>query len=362
MPPRIRARAASGTVPDMRWRAAACGLMLLAGLSAQAKSPRQDIVPLALTAKAVALDERRSSRARVGALRYMGGLHVTADSALFGGLSGLALSADGGTLIAVADTGYWFIADLIEDEKGWLVGLRNAVMADLLRPDGLAPQGRAQSDAEALVLDDQHGLAYVAFENRHRVWAYAYDPARNMRQLLRTPATPVDIAGALAGQPGNGGVETLFWIENIGLLGISEELGDTVVGRVGWRLVPGPPFAFRYGAPLPYVPTDAAVLPDGRVLILNRRAGWLSGFAAKLLIADIPALAPGGVVTGQLVARLGAPLIADNFEGVAARRDDAGRTVIYLISDDNFNPLQRTLLLKFMLDEAAMARAGAALR
>ena len=35
-------------------------------------------------------------------------------------------------------------------------------------------------------------------------------------------------------------------------------------------------------------------------------------------------------------------------EGVALRRE-GDRTFVYLVSDDNFNPLQRTLLMKFEL-------------
>jgi len=38
-------------------------------------------------------------------------------------------------------------------------------------------------------------------------------------------------------------------------------------------------------------------------------------------------------------------------EGVAARRGPDGETLVYLISDDNFHILQRTLLLMFALEE-----------
>ena len=51
----------------------------------------------------------------------------------------------------------------------------------------------------------------------------------------------------------------------------------------------------------------------------------------------------------------------DNFEGIDARRDADGRTLVYLISDDNDcakvpggsrgTGLQRTLLLMFALQE-----------
>ena len=60
-------------------------------------------------------------------------------------------------------------------------------------------------------------------------------------------------------------------------------------------------------------------------------------------------IAPGRVVAGREIARLRAPMTVDNFEGIAARPASAGETLVYLLSDNNFNPLQRTLLLMFSL-------------
>jgi hypothetical protein len=42
-------------------------------------------------------------------------------------------------------------------------------------------------------------------------------------------------------------------------------------------------------------------------------------------------------------------LAVDNFEGISARKTATGKTLIYLVSDDNYNPLQRTLLMMFAL-------------
>jgi hypothetical protein len=39
----------------------------------------------------------------------------------------------------------------------------------------------------------------------------------------------------------------------------------------------------------------------------------------------------------------------DNMEGVAVRQGPKGETFIYMISDDNYSPLQRTVLLMFEL-------------
>jgi hypothetical protein len=40
----------------------------------------------------------------------------------------------------------------------------------------------------------------------------------------------------------------------------------------------------------------------------------------------------------------------DNMEALSVHRDSGGALVLTLISDDNFSPLQRTLLLQFTLE------------
>ena len=45
--------------------------------------------------------------------------------------------------------------------------------------------------------------------------------------------------------------------------------------------------------------------------------------------------------------RLASPLTVDNFEGVAGLPRPDGSVRFYLISDDNFSPAERTLLLAF---------------
>jgi hypothetical protein len=47
------------------------------------------------------------------------------------------------------------------------------------------------------------------------------------------------------------------------------------------------------------------------------------------------------------VATFTAPATVDNFEGIAAVRRPDGGVRLYILSDDNFNPGQRTLLLAF---------------
>ena len=57
----------------------------------------------------------------------------------------------------------------------------------------------------------------------------------------------------------------------------------------------------------------------------------------------------GTALSGEVMAELKHPLSVDNFEGLALRRDRAGRTLLYVVSDNNFIPFQRTLLFQFQL-------------
>ncbi|MEA3032544.1 MAG: hypothetical protein QOH86_560, partial [Sphingomonadales bacterium] len=105
----------------------------------------------------------------------------------------------------------------------------------------------------------------------------------------------------------------------------------------------------RYRPPPHYRATDAALLPGGRALVLNRRWTVLQGFTAKLTIVPLDRLIPGAELVGREIADFRPPLVVDNLEGLSVVRE-AGRTFVWITSDDNYLPLQRTLLLKFALE------------
>ena len=98
-----------------------------------------------------------------------------------------------------------------------------------------------------------------------------------------------------------------------------------------------------------FVPTGADWLDD-TIYLLERRFSLLDGgFASRLVALDLEQIRQGGPLAGHVLAQLGRPAISENFEGIAARRGADGRTLLYLVSDDNFLVLQRTLLLQFSL-------------
>lgn len=115
-------------------------------------------------------------------------------------------------------------------------------------------------------------------------------------------------------------------------------------GANGWA-----PLAYRRTAP--FRPTDAARLPNGDVLVLERAFGLLTGAAMRLVRIAAADIHAGALLAGAPLAQLRPPLTVDNFEGLALRQAANGETLVYLLSDDNFSPLQRTYLLMFALLE-----------
>jgi hypothetical protein len=57
----------------------------------------------------------------------------------------------------------------------------------------------------------------------------------------------------------------------------------------------------------------------------------------------------GAVLEGYEVALFEPPLLFDNLEGITAHAMADGWTRIFLVSDNNLNPEQQTLLLCFLL-------------
>ena len=105
--------------------------------------------------------------------------------------------------------------------------------------------------------------------------------------------------------------------------------------------------------------TDCRGLPDGSLLVLERRfrwSSWYEGVKMRLRRFAASELKPGPVMEGEILLEADMGFEIDNMEGLAVHRDASGQTVITMISDNNYNNfLQRTVLLQFTLDDGAKA-------
>jgi len=274
-------------------------------------------------------------------LIYRGGLVVRSDDDRFGGISGLIVAEDGNGLTAVTDTGYWLTATLSYSE-GDLSGIGDLTLAPLLGLDGnpIADSKRL-GDAEAMtVLPD--GRIAVAFERRHRVWAY--DIAT---EGFAASAHSVAISPQLENAVNNKGLEALVSLPDGSLLALTEATMAADNEIAGWRVKDAQATDVTLRRIPPFDLTDAALLPSGDLLTLERRFSTLGGVGAQIRRIPAAALDEGAPLDGDILYRSTAGQTVDNMEGIAVRETQDGRTLVYVVSDDNFNPLQRTLLLMF---------------
>ena len=303
--------------------------------------------PIAVTARPLPLNPDDPAMVRNGALRFLGAVQLSSRDPGFGGISGLR-AAGGDRLIAVTDTGNWLVLTTIE-RRGRLVGIRDVRMAPLPQPDGEPPRRKSDVDAEAVEHDPATGITTVVYEQLHRLAHFTGIDARRFESLARPPAD-TEYLTAMAGWPANGGGEAMAVLPG-GARVVLSEAARRPDGAIAALLTRTGTTREIGVALLPdHSPTDAIALDDHRILILNRRFSGFGGWSAALTLVDLaPALAGDTAPLPQRrLALLAAPLTFDNMEGLALRR--AGeRIFVYLVSDDNLNAAQRTLLMKFEL-------------
>jgi hypothetical protein len=311
--------------------------------------PRREIT---LIAQTVPLSVRDPSLDRVGSLKFLSGLALRSEDPGFGGLSGLTVEEKAGelTVIAITDEGEKLAGRLVTKE-GRLTGLDHVTLEPLVNPEGAPVAGKVSGDAESISrLPD--GRVLVGFERRHRIWAYG--PGLSGR------ATVFETPAELERAPSNGGVESIANWPDGRILAITEQL-QTAASNLAAFLFKGKTWTALEWKPSDrgFEPSDATVLPDGDLLVLERL--W-SPFApttlrSRLLRVKGEAVKGGAVLQGTLLAELAAPLIAENFEGVSTFRNRRGATQLLLVSDDNFNGAQRTLLLWFEIEEPSISES-----
>lgn len=293
------------------------------------------------------LDETRPERKNFGSLQLLAALQLRSTDRRFGGLSGLSFGSDG-RLYAVSDRGYWVSAETRMDADGLLVNLQDWQIAPMLTISKGAVSGILR-DAEALART-KDGSFLVGFEGAHRVWRYAAPP-----ETLTSAPTPVRTPAAIARAPRNGGIEAVAELADGRLILLTEDLKKADGSVLGWLRAHGRWEEISYLPADGFNVTDCAALPNGDLLVLERRFAFLAILSARLTLVAGTAIRAGTKLVGEELLRLEPPLAAENFEGIAVRRSSRGMTV-FMISDDNYSSFQQTLLLQF-LAPAAAARA-----
>jgi hypothetical protein len=280
-----------------------------------------------------------------GVLEFRGGLVLTSSDKSFGGISSLIVHDDGAHFIAASDWGFWFRGRILY-KNNRPAGIGNAVMAPILDTDG---KNSSRIDSESMATDG-HWL-YVGIERTHRILRFKYG-----EELFRAPGETVPVPPEIRDLPHNQSLEALVLVPKkfpLGgtLLAISERGLDSA-GNIKAFLIGGPtPGKFAIKRRDAYDISDAAFLPQGDILILERKYELNRGMMMRIRRIPLSEIKPDASVDGPVVFEADARCNIDNMEALSVHRSRSGDTILTLMSDNNFLPTQPTLLLQFALKD-----------
>lgn len=338
-----------------------CVSALLGGGACFGEGPDQQNNSLMIELKPVALESGAATSTDGEAVRFVAGFELRSEGPEFGGFSGLECVGED-RLIAVSDRGHWLTARLDFDGTGRLRSLLEGRMGPLLDDDGQPVSGRGRRDAEELAALPG-GDYLVTFEGEHRGARYGATEGGALMGSPRLLATPT---GIFAGDD-NAGFEAVTQLADGRLLLLTEGLRDTEGRLMGWlsesavETAAEPSTAastvatgyvpLRLEADGPFQPTAADTVPAGGpmagdVLLLQRHHTPLTGVRIRLFRLPSSGLRTGAVLRPEELIRFEAPRTVDNFEGLTVCPRAGGGASIFIISDDNFSALQRTLLFQ----------------
>ena len=323
---------------------------MFALIPASAQAPRiaDSIRGIEIHSQAIeAFDPREPKRTRFGSLTFRGGLILESAARDFGGLSALHVEPDGEHFVALSDRGQWLRGRIVYQNKA-PVAIADAEMAPVLGPDGRPLKSRGWYDTESLAWDN--GIAWVGIERMQQIVRLDFG-----KDGLRARGVPISVPPGMKLLPHNRSIECLAAAPKDGPLGgqlisISEHGLDTR-GNLMSFLIGGVGGVFSLRRTDDFDVSDCAIGPDNRLLVLERRFSWLRGMAIRIRSVPLADIKPGALVDGPELIFADMAYQIDNMEGLAVHRDASGATVLTLVSDDNFSPLQRTLLLQFTLEK-----------
>ncbi|MBX9591332.1 MAG: esterase-like activity of phytase family protein [Hyphomonadaceae bacterium] len=307
---------------------------------------------IAIEARPIAHFLRSSPQTqRFGDLEFRGGLILASPASHFGGWSGLVMDADGRSLFSISDMGAWLSAD-VAYEGNRPARLTGARIGPLLGIGGRPLRSKREQDAEAVTLLDgtlTRGTLLIGFERMHRIGRFEI---RNRE--LRAPSGYLTLPREAQRMQPNQGIEALAVLQAGPLRGsvvaFAERFTRGSGYHTGWLWVKGEPQRVQLKDIDGFNITDAAGLPDGGLLVLERYFRWTQGVKMRIRRLAAKEIVPGARMTGQTLLEADSSYEIDNMEGIAVHRGARGETVVSLISDDNFNSfLQRTVFLQFTL-------------
>ena len=271
----------------------------------------------------------------------------------FGELSALHVTRDGSTLLAISDhDGQWLRADILYTATGELDSIRYSAHGALLNESG-----KPLLDIEAITQIEDRFL--LALDDRGLIMSYDAE--------LQDPQVFSTLPDFVLQK--NAGIEAITYVENVGLVCIAEKqctplrwFSDDALARqrvsrdqtrAMWILSEDGSVrkTLAYHSDN-FHPSDAVTLASGNMLVIHRPDFTGKNNMRLVHVSKETLLRADIMVHGETLIELttrGTNQVLDNFESLASFTRE-GREFLFLLSDDNLNPGQKTLLLLFELN------------
>lgn len=291
-----------------------------------------------------------TSETTFGKLTYLGGLELIAADRKVGGLSGL-ISLDGGNgFLAVTDNGHWVSGRIEQTAEGKPTGIADLRFAPMLGADGKTLDARWGHDTEALTLSGS-GL-YVTAETRNAIYRFPWPISTGKEKMIGELALPQDIRDL----PRNTGLEALAAGPEGGplagkLVAVAESAPSDLHDLSGFIISPDGTERFTIRRHDRFDATDAAFLPGGDLVLVERRFSLRDLIGLRLRRFNGADIVPGAVLEGEQLLDADFNSQIDNMEALSVHTNENGETILTLVSDNNRSILQRTLFLRFLLED-----------
>ena len=268
-------------------------------------------------------------------LEQVGFLNIDANEEDYGGFSGLVVRNQGSEALVVTDKSFFFVLELHRNEDDNLTGYSVIKRGRILSSKGEHLAGR-NTDSESIVLDANNNY-YISFESNHRIMMHAEIGGKGVFMPKHPMFNKLSV---------NKGIEALAIDNDNRLIAIPEKpplgISDIPIFRLQnnkWKII-------RYVKIKDnFLVTDAEILPQGLLLILERRFSWTQGFKTRFRLISLDKFDN----TEPITVFTSAANQFDNLEGVTLWKDRKGEMRILTVSDDNFHPLQQSEIREFFL-------------
>ena len=268
-------------------------------------------------------------------LEQVGFLNIDRNEKDYGGFSGIVTQNEGSEALVVTDKSFFFVLALQRDKEDSLTGYSVVRKGQILSSKGERLNGR-NTDSESIVVDENNNY-YISFESNHRIMMHAEVEGKG----VFVPKHPMFRKLSV-----NKGIEALAIDADNRLIAIPEKpplgISDIPIFRLQndkWEIIKHVKINDNF------LVTDAEILPEGLLLVLERKFSWTQGFKTRFRLISLDKFDN----TEPITVFTSTANQFDNLEGVALWRDKRGEMRILTVSDDNFHPLQQSEIREFFL-------------